>query len=54
VQGTLDGSSIVLGVMTDGALQATFKGVLKGKEVSGEWECDTLQDHGVWYGTLAE
>jgi hypothetical protein len=54
VEGTIDGSNIVLGVMMDGTLQATFKGALQGKEVSGEWECNTLQDHGVWYGTLAQ
>ena len=38
--------------MVDGATQAMFKGTVKGTEVRGEWECDAIQDSGIWYGTL--
>lgn len=53
VTGTVDASSIVLGVMVDGQKQAVFSGKLDGGSISGEWECDAIADHGVWYGSLA-
>jgi hypothetical protein len=52
VQGKVDGSNIVLGVMSAGTIQATFTGVLRGNVVSGEWESDALGDNGVWQGTM--
>lgn len=54
VQGTMDSSGIVLGIMAGDALQATFKGSLEGNQVRGEWECDAIQDSGVWFGTLTD
>jgi hypothetical protein len=38
--------------MNGGTVQAWFAGKLDGKSIEGEWECEALQDHGVWYGTL--
>jgi hypothetical protein len=53
VSGEIDALGITLGVMVDGAQQATFSGKLEGDSISGEWECDAVKDHGVWYGRLA-
>lgn len=53
VAGTIDRSSIVLGVTAEGAKQATFSGLLDGKSIKGEWESEAVKDHGVWYGTLS-
>jgi hypothetical protein len=55
VTGSIDGSSVVLGVAAEGAREATFSGTLdRGGAIKGEWELDSevLKDHGVWYGTL--
>lgn len=52
VAGELDTSGITLGVMVDGAEQAAFAGKLDGESITGEWVCDAVKDHGVWYGTL--
>jgi len=52
VNGTIDGSNVVLGVMADGANQATFTGKLQDGSVSGEWHSDAVHDSGVWSGTL--
>jgi hypothetical protein len=54
VTGSIDGSSVMLGVAADGARQATFSGKLQGGSIKGEWELDSdvLTDHGVWYGKL--
>ncbi len=53
VTGTIDRSSIMLGVMSQADQRATFSGKLDGNSVSGEWESDAVNDHGVWTGTLA-
>jgi hypothetical protein len=52
VIGDLDDANIMLGVMVDNATQATFSGHLDRDSIKGEWECDLIGDHGVWYGTL--
>ena len=39
--------------MADGTKQATFSGQLDGKSIKGEWDCEAVKDHGVWYGTLS-
>lgn len=53
VNGTIDGSNVVLGVMADGANQATFSGKLQDGSISGEWQSDAVHDSGVWSGTLS-
>jgi hypothetical protein len=53
VAGTIDGASIVLGVMTEAGKSASFSGKLDGKTIAGEWEAALVDDHGVWFGTLA-
>jgi hypothetical protein len=52
VTGTIDGQSVVLGVMAEGVKQATFSGKLDGEHIAGEWECPAIKDEGVWTGTL--
>ncbi|MFI5364031.1 MAG: hypothetical protein ACHQ4J_00255 [Candidatus Binatia bacterium] len=54
VSGDIDGSNVMLGVMVQGARQATFNGQLQNGSIKGEWDldCDVLQDHGVWSGSL--
>lgn len=54
VRGTIDGSSIVLGVLAEGNKVASFSGKLDGATLSGEWEAALIQDHGVWFGTLGK
>lgn len=54
VAGTVDTSSIVLGVMSEGNKQASFSGKLDGETISGEWEAPVAGDHGVWYGELTK
>ena len=53
VAGEIDASSIVLGVMSSNARQATFSAKVNGDLISGEWQCDAVGDHGAWYGTLS-
>ena len=53
VTGTIDQSSIMLGVMSEADQRATFTGKLDGNSVKGEWESDAVNDHGVWLGTLS-
>jgi hypothetical protein len=53
VAGTIDGSSIVLGVAREGVKLATFSAKLSEGKVSGEWDSPTAEDHGVWYGELS-
>jgi len=52
ISGTVDSSSIVIGVTADGVRQASFAGRLDGDSVSGEWEFIELEDRGVWYGQI--
>ena len=52
VNGTVNGSSVLLGVSSDGATEANFTGKLNGNAISGEWDCPALKDDGVWQGTL--
>lgn len=54
VAGTIDGSSIMLGVLAEGNKVASFSGKLDGETISGEWEAGLIKDHGVWFGTLAK
>jgi hypothetical protein len=53
VNGTIDGQHVMLGVMSDGAVLATFSGKLSGESVSGEWQSPVVKDEGVWYGILS-
>jgi hypothetical protein len=53
VAGTINGSDVVLGVMSDGARNATFAARIDGESVSGEWESAVASDHGVWTGKLS-
>jgi len=53
VSGTIEGQNIVLGLSSDGISEATFSGQLSGTSISGEWDCPTIEDQGVWQGTLA-
>ncbi len=53
VSGSIDGSNVMLGVMADGANQATFSGKLQGTSISGEWHSDVVRDSGVWSGGLS-
>jgi len=52
VSGTIDGASIVLGVMTEAGKSAAFTGKLDGATLRGEWEAALVEDHGVWFGSL--
>jgi hypothetical protein len=52
VSGTLDASSIMLGIMVEGTKQATFGGKLDAGAIKGEWQSDGVKDHGVWWGSL--
>jgi hypothetical protein len=52
VTGDINTSSIMLGVMAQGTKQATFTGKIDGDKISGEWQCEALKDHGVWWGSL--
>jgi hypothetical protein len=52
VNGDINASSIMLGVMAEGTRQATFTGKLEGGKISGEWRCDAVKDQGVWWGML--
>lgn len=52
VTGSINASSIVLGVVANDRQQATFTGKLDGTSVAGEWDSPSAKDHGVWYGTL--
>jgi hypothetical protein len=52
VLGDIDTASIMLGVMAAGAKQASFSARIDGESIKGEWECDAVKDHGVWWGTL--
>jgi len=54
VAGTIDGASIVLGVMTEAGKSASFTGKLDGAQIAGEWEAALVEDHGVWFGTLGD
>ncbi len=54
VTGTIDQSSVVLGVVADGLASTTFAGKLDGASISGEWQSRTANDSGVWYGTLSQ
>jgi hypothetical protein len=53
VTGDIDANSVVLGVMADGAREATFSAKLNGTSIAGEWQCDLVKDHGVWFGSLS-
>lgn len=53
VAGSIDGSDIVLGVLRKDQKLASFTGAIDGEAVSGEWECDLVDDAGVWYGDLS-
>jgi len=52
VSGTIDGASLVLGVMSEAGKTASFSGKLDGERIAGEWEAAPVDDHGVWFGTL--
>lgn len=52
VSGTMEGDAVVLGVLTGGAYQATFKGNLTDGKIAGEWDFPAIGDHGNWSGTL--
>lgn len=52
VVGSIEGGKIVLGVLSQGAKQASFSGAIEGETVKGEWECEMLNDRGVWYGSI--
>jgi hypothetical protein len=52
VSGTMDEDGIVLGLMAEASKHATFQGKLDGISVSGEWQSEAVQDHGVWSGSL--
>ncbi len=52
VSGSIDASSIVFGVVAEGAQATTFSAKLDGDSIKGEWECGDVNDHGVWYGSL--
>lgn len=53
VSGTIDDTSVVLGIVSEGMKGATFSGKLDGQSIRGEWQSDVANDHGVWYGTLS-
>jgi hypothetical protein len=53
VTGSIDNSSVVLGLAQEGTKRITFSARLEGDAVSGEWEYPSLQDHGVWFGSLS-
>lgn len=53
VTGSIDNSRVVLGLAQEGAKRITFTGKLDSDAVSGEWEYPSLQDHGVWFGSLS-
>lgn len=52
VTGTVEGDEVVLGVITEGEHTAMFRGSLTDSKVTGEWDCPTIGDRGVWSGTL--
>jgi hypothetical protein len=52
VSGSINASNIVLGAVANGTHEATFTGKLDGTSVAGEWDCPSVKDHGIWYGTL--
>jgi len=52
VRGTVDGTDIVLGVLSEQGKTASFAGQLDGGEVKGEWTAALVDDHGVWFGRL--
>lgn len=54
VTGTLDASSVALGVVSERGKQASFSGKLDGDVIRGEWEAAVIGDHGVWYGTFGK
>lgn len=53
VSGTVNAGQVVLGVLTEAGKVASFTGLLDGRCIKGEWEAALIDDHGVWYGTLA-
>ncbi len=52
VDGEITASKIAFGLMVQGARWAEFTGKVDGDQISGEWTCEAIGDHGVWYGTL--
>jgi hypothetical protein len=54
VSGSIDATSVMLGVMAEGNEVAIFTGKLDGGEVKGEWEAALVGDEGVWFGKLGD
>jgi hypothetical protein len=52
VTGKMDGEEIVLGVVTEGDNEVSFRGKLANGTVAGEWNCPAINDWGTWTGTL--
>ena len=53
VSGTISGSKLVFGVLSEDEKLATFAATLNPDgAISGEWQSETVKDKGVWYGTL--
>jgi hypothetical protein len=51
--GSIDGSNVVLGLLSGAGKAATFSAKLDGDSISGEWESPAVDDHGVWTGNLS-
>ena len=54
VSGTIDASKIVVGTSREKGRDASFAAKLSDDKIDGEWECPSLNDHGVWFGTVKE
>ncbi len=52
VEGTFNGSQIVLGVVTEAGKVASFSGKVEDGAVKGEWESSAVNDSGVWTGSF--
>ncbi len=54
VNGKIDGDVVTFGVVSDDTEQVRFTGKLANGAVSGDWECDAIDDRGTWRGTLGD
>lgn len=52
INGVMDGTDIVFGVLSNNGASADFSGVRVGEKVKGSWNSQALKDSGTWEGVL--